>query len=131
MVATAVHSFSADPASLLVSVNKNASVFDPLIKVGMFAVNVLRVQHAWLVPIFSGMVKGEERFLHGAWVEQLGIPVLSDAQASLCCRVVRTLEFGPHAAVVGVVVGVRVKEEIEPLLYQNGSCAMAVSLGAR
>ena len=62
MTATAVQSVSADPPSLLICINRSASISRPLSLRGRFAVNVLRTAHADLVSIFSGKAENKDRF---------------------------------------------------------------------
>jgi flavin reductase len=128
MAVTAIHSFSADPPSLLVSVNKSASIYQPLRLCRRFAVSLLCVDHAALVPVFGGVLRGEERFRHGSWTDLQGLPVLDDAQAAVCCEIRASVSFGSHEAFVGTVLAVRVKETLEPLLYEDGAFARSVRL---
>jgi flavin reductase (DIM6/NTAB) family NADH-FMN oxidoreductase RutF len=129
MIATAVCSLGVNPPSLLVSVAQSASLHDPVLASKHFCVNLLRVLHADLLPPFSGQHTGESRFEFGCWARhEVGLPFLSNAQASLFCKVDDVLRYGDHAIVVGRVIDARVAEEIEPLLYQNGSIAAAQSI---
>lgn len=120
MAATAVQSVTTDPATLLVCVNRNASISEPLRERGRFAVNLLHVSHQDLVPIFSGKLKDEARFDHGAWITRHEIPVLADAQAALVCETVDIATVGTHDVIFGRVMHVEVRDEIAPLLYEDG-----------
>lgn len=128
MAATAVQSVAMDPATLLICVNQSASISEPLRHRGRFAVNMLHLTHADLVPLFSGQLKGEARFAHGEWVDHDDVPVLADAQASIVCDVVGTSRFGSHEVIFGQVRWVRVRDEISPLLYENGRIARSEPL---
>ncbi|MDR8104993.1 flavin reductase family protein [Burkholderia cenocepacia] len=125
MVATAVTSLCMDPPALLVCVNRKASISRPLIQRGEFVVNLLRDVHQDLVGLFSGKVKGAERFQHGHWDYSGGIPVLSDAQAAIVCQVDSQIHYGGHDVIVGRVASVRVENDIAPLLYQDGKLAIS------
>lgn len=128
MTATAVSSVTADPPTLLICVNRRASIHGPIAETGRFAVNLLGTQHAGLVPVFGGRVEGEGRFAHGAWAtDDTGTPYLLDAQASLCCEVREAVPYGTHTIFIGEVSTVRLAGEIAPLLYQNGALATAAS----
>jgi flavin reductase (DIM6/NTAB) family NADH-FMN oxidoreductase RutF len=91
-----------------------------LMQRGRFAVNILHADNAGLVPIFSGKIKGPERFTHGIWDHLDGVPVLTNAQAVMVCTLAEKLVFGTHTIVIGTVDAVRIREDIDPLVYQDG-----------
>lgn len=128
MAATAVQSVTADPATLLVCINRSASISQPLRERGRFAVNILHVSHLDLVPIFSGKLKDEARFAHGEWETMDDVPVLADAQAVLVCDVQSAATVGSHDVVFGEVVSIRIRPDIAPLLYENGGFARSQQL---
>ena len=128
MAATAVQSVTADPATLLVCINKSASISAPLQDCKRFAVNLLHLSHADLVPIFSGKLKDEARFDHGAWEDCDGIPVLADAQAALVCDVSGMATVGSHDVFFGRVTSIAVRSEVSPLLYEDGRFARSANL---
>jgi flavin reductase (DIM6/NTAB) family NADH-FMN oxidoreductase RutF len=120
MAATAVQSVTADPPTILACINQSASISQPLKQAGKFAVNMLQLSHAPLVPFFSGSLKGEERFRHGAWLSLEGMPVLADAQATFICQLKDTVNVATHDVVLGEVLEARFVESIAPLLYEDG-----------
>jgi flavin reductase (DIM6/NTAB) family NADH-FMN oxidoreductase RutF len=126
MSATAVASLSADPPSLLVCVNKSAATHRALSRGGRFCVNVLRSFHCGLSQAFSGKLKGEDRFDLGDWRESDdGTPFLGDAQANLFCEIARIMDHATHSIFIAHVHSVRVQEDVDPLLYQDGKYAIA------
>lgn len=128
MAATAVQSVTADPATILVCVNRSASISTALEVSGRFAVNMLHLSHVDLVPIFSGQLKGQERFEHGQWVEEHGVPVLADAQAALVCEVCEVATIGSHDVIFGRVLWVDTRVDISPLLYEDGRFARSAAI---
>lgn len=129
MAVTAVFSVGISPPSLLVSVAHTASMHDPLMRSRKFGVNLLSHEHAQLVGPFSGKIKGAERFKIGDWTEGCGgVPILIDAQASVVCEIAQTFEHAGHTLVVGTVVETKVREEIMPLLYEDGRFARSVAM---
>ncbi|MQB07961.1 flavin reductase [Agrobacterium tumefaciens] len=120
MAATAVQSVTADPPTILVCINQSASISGPLKQAGKFAVNMLHLSHAPLVPLFSGKLKGEERFNHGEWLSLDGVPVLADAQAAFVCQLKDAVNVATHDVVIGEVLDARFIEAIAPLLYEDG-----------
>jgi len=129
LAATAVTSVSTEPPSILACINRSASPSEVLMKRGRFAVNILHAENAGLVPIFSGKIKGPERFSHGIWHHLDGVPVLSDAQAVIVCTLAETLVFGTHTVVIGTVDAVSIREDIDPLIYQDGYFGRVVRHG--
>lgn len=126
MAATAVVSVCADPPTLLVAVNRTASIHPTLHAEKRFCVNLLSDRHRDLVGVFSGKKKGLERFETGAWVAgEDGLPVLGDALASLNCRTESTLDVGTHTLFIGRVENVINHDEIDPLVWVDGGFATA------
>jgi flavin reductase len=121
MTATAVTSVSLAPPSLLAIVNQTASIYAPLVASGRFCVNILFQGQRQFCEIFSGHLKGEERFQIGRWIEQDGTPYLQDAQANIFCTVDKTMPYGTHLVVIGQVCRALSKREISPLLYLDGA----------
>jgi flavin reductase len=129
MSATAITSLSVDPPSLLVCVNKSTATHRVLSRGGRFCVNVLRSCHSGLSQAFSGKLKGEDRFRLGNWLEtEYGLPFLSDAQANLFCEIARIMDYATHAIFIARVYFVRVQDDVDPLLYQDGRYAIAQSI---
>lgn len=129
MAVTAVCSLGIAPPTMIVSIAHTASMHDPTIATGRIAINILRPDHRDLVADFSGRKKGEARFEVGAWeAGPNGLPALSDAQATLFCRVGLVTPYNGHSVMFLAVDSIRVREDIDPLLYQNGRVARAVYL---
>jgi flavin reductase (DIM6/NTAB) family NADH-FMN oxidoreductase RutF len=120
LAATAVTSVSTEPPAVLACVNRSASPSEMLLKRKRFAINILHAENADLVPIFSGKLKGHERFNHGVWTHLDHVPVLVHAQAVLVCSLAQTTVFGTHTILIGSVEAVRIREDIDPLIYQDG-----------
>lgn len=119
IIATSVSSLSFDPPSLLVCINRSASLHDPLATTDKFCVNVLGVGNRDVAQCFQRGGTGEERFSTGHWIEEEGVPVLADAQSSLICRVAQRTMFGTHTIFVGEVTGVRHRANAKPLTYYD------------
>ena len=121
MTATAVNELSLDPPSMLICVNKSASLFAPLADGAHFCINILQASQAEISALCSGKARGEARFALGSWRNaSLGPPYLQEAQSSFVCRNVSTLEFGTHGIFVGQVEQVYVRERNDPLVYMDG-----------
>jgi flavin reductase (DIM6/NTAB) family NADH-FMN oxidoreductase RutF len=121
---TAVTSVCAEPAAVLVCVNKSASIHDPLVAKGHFYLNLLCSNQVALSEAFSGKMKGAERFSIGIWkTGRNGQPFLEDAQANLFCLIDSVVHYGSHSVVIARVKEVRLAEGIAPLIYQDGRYA--------
>jgi len=121
MTATSITSMSADPPSVLVCVNRAASIHACL-KVGApFNVSILSRHQSDVSAAFSGKVARELRFTTGSWTPDLrGLAMLDGAQANLCCTADVILPYGTHSVVIGKVEAVRLSGAVEPLIYGNG-----------
>lgn len=129
MAATAVNSLTTSPPSLLVCVNQSASIHEPIGTSRQFCINVLACGHHHLVPIFSGKMTGEDRFVSGDWVtDETGIPYLVDAQANIFCTVVQHMSYGSHSIFIGTVGRVLLFGATSPLLYQEGAMFRTVAM---
>ena len=84
MAASSCTSLSMEPPSLVLCVNKTASIYSVLNHGKDFCVNVLSGAHEAVSVACSGAVKGEARFATGDWRDDpdTNTPFLGDAQAS-------------------------------------------------
>lgn len=120
ILATAVSSLSFDPPSLLVCVNRTASLHEPMASADTFCVNVLGVGNRDVADCFSQRGSGEERFGVGEWEEMHGVPVLVTAQSSLVCRIAHRHAYGTHTIFIGELIGARHRDNAKPLTYYDG-----------
>ncbi|MEL1250342.1 flavin reductase family protein [Aurantiacibacter gilvus] len=115
ILATAVSSLSFEPPSLLVCVNRSASLHDPLERAERFCVNVLGLGNRDVAEHF--MLPREDRFDVGDWTEELDVPVLATAQSSLICRTAHRHSYGTHTIFIGELLAARHREDATPLTY--------------
>ncbi|ANU07935.1 flavin reductase family protein [Paraurantiacibacter namhicola] len=118
ILATAVSSLSFDPPSLLVCINRSASLHQPLATAEIFAVNVLGLENKELAQLFVD-ARGEDRFSLGDWQDVAGAPVLQDAQSTFVCRTVDRHEFGTHTIFIGELVHAAHRRNSAPLTYYD------------
>ncbi len=125
MAATAVCSVSSEPPTLLIVVNRSASLATALRAENRFCVNLLAERHKNLVAAFGGKLKGQERFNVGEWRQAMeGLPTLSDALACISCETVQVIAAATHDIYVGRVAEVLVHADVDPLIWLDGSIAM-------
>lgn len=116
ILATAVSSLSFEPPSLLVCVNRAASLHAPLAEAQVFCVNVLGLANRDVAEHFmSGGAR--DRFAVGEWKEVHGVPVLATAQSSLVCRTAHRHDFGTHSIFIGELVAAKHRQDATPLTY--------------
>lgn len=121
MIATAVTSVSSDPPTLLICVNRSASLFDMIKETGSFSVNVLAAAGVPLVEQFSNSARRAERFQSGEWSTlPSGAPMSAHALVAFDCRVAKIVDWHTHGIFLGEVCAVvRPDAEAKPLLYMD------------
>ena len=70
MTATSVTSLSLDPPSMLVCVNKDASIHKILSEGSHFSINILSSSQRELAEVCSNSDEGESRFVNASWKDQ-------------------------------------------------------------
>jgi len=129
MTATAVSELSMEPPSLLLCVNKAASLHGPLTARANFCVNILNADQLEVSQACAGQRKGEERFSAGQWGSgACGTPYLRGAQANFFCEYETHVAYGTHVVVIGAVKEVDCSGAVDPLIYVDGGYARAVRL---
>jgi flavin reductase len=116
--ATAVCSVTDSPATLLVCLNRSASVFDAVIRNGVICVNVLSSGHEVLSGLFGGKTPVDERFAAARWTTgKTGAPILDNALVSFDCRITDSCDIGTHRVLYCAVEGIHDSEGSEALMY--------------
>jgi len=120
MTATSLVSVTMDPPTLLICVNRSASIHAHLRVAREMSVNLLSVAQASIADAFAGKVSPDERFRHGEWQDCDGIPYLVGAQANVLCRIASLTVVGSHTMILAEVHRVSVSDSLSPLLYCDG-----------
>jgi flavin reductase len=126
ITATAMSSISVDPPSLLVCINRTATMHGSMEDVSHFRVNVLHRDQEEMARIFADRRHQALRFSEGWTVDCERPPRLVDAQASLLCRRIDHHRFGTHSIFIGQVEEVTMRDEVAPLVYVDGRYGGAV-----
>jgi flavin reductase (DIM6/NTAB) family NADH-FMN oxidoreductase RutF len=113
---------TAQPPTLLVSVDRNTSALSPIIANRTFAFNYLAADQEPVAEAFSRRgASMEERFAPGRWGSiETGAPILVDALAAFDCLVEDIIERETAVILIGRVVGWAVGAERSPLVLFNG-----------
>lgn len=125
LTVSAMSSVSADgPApTLLVCINHRSNAADAVLANGVFCVNVLRDDQAYVSDTFAGRggAKTPDKFAVAQWTTAVtGAPRLADPLAAFDCRVRSVERIGTHFVVVGEVSDIFLAPAGgAPLIYAN------------
>ncbi|MEG3767487.1 flavin reductase [Alteromonas sp. 14N.309.X.WAT.G.H12] len=120
--ATAVCSVSDNPATLLVCLNRGASVHKVFEKSSRLAINTLASKHTAISNLFGGKASMKERFSCGNWITSTtGAPILADAAVSFDCVITEITSVATHDVIFCQVVDIKQDENADALLYYQRS----------
>jgi flavin reductase (DIM6/NTAB) family NADH-FMN oxidoreductase RutF len=123
MTVTSVASLSAEPPSLVVSINRSASSWPLLKRNGFFGVNILNTEQIDIAERFAGKadVTGADRFDTAEWITRVsGVPLLADALAAIDCEVEHIVERHSHAIIIGRPLDIQLSQQTAALAYWQG-----------
>ena len=116
--ATAVCSVSDSPATLLVCLNRNASVYERFKNASTLAINTLAKGQDGLSNAFGGKAPMTERFDCGEWQSlQTGSPILADAAVSFDCQIIHRQSVATHDVFFCEVIDIQHRKDAGALLY--------------
>ena len=120
--ASAVCSVSDNPPTLLVCLNRSASVFEAFKENQVLCVNTLNHTQQHLSNLFGGKTPMQTRFAEGSWTTlYTQAPVLNDALVSFDCTVEQSVSVGSHDVLICQVKAIRQQSEQKALVYFNRS----------
>lgn len=100
LMATAVCSLSAEPPSLVVCVNRDATAHDAILRSGVLGVSLIPDNAEELAMHFA-QAKGATRFERGNWATlETGAPILLDAPVAFDCRISQIYDGYSHSIIV-------------------------------
>jgi len=114
---------TADPPTMLVSIDKRTAALAAVLHGKHFALNFLPRGDQALADMFGGRgdARGADRFAPARWgVLTSGAPVLNDAVGAIDCVLEETIERHGVVIAIGRVVDV-VARDGEPLLFFRGA----------
>jgi flavin reductase (DIM6/NTAB) family NADH-FMN oxidoreductase RutF len=123
MTVTSVSSLSVEPPTLIVSINREASSWPLLKRLGFFGVNILAADQLDVAERFAGKggLKGADRFAGARWTTRIsGVPLLVGALAAIDCEIEDVVERHSHAIVIGRVLDIRNSGYTAALAYWQG-----------
>jgi flavin reductase (DIM6/NTAB) family NADH-FMN oxidoreductase RutF len=123
MTVTSVSSLSVEPATLIVSINRESSSWPLLKRHGFFGVNILTADQLDIAERFAGKdgLKGAERFAGAQWITRSsGVPLLVGALSAIDCEVEDIVERHSHGIVIGRVLDMQLSSRTAALAYWQG-----------
>src|SRR3954452_10673911 len=108
LVATSVSSFSAEPPSVLVSVDHSSRCHRPLVDGDTVGVHVRAADQQPLARVFAA--RGDEKFAGVEWSWDDGVARIHGCLSYLRCRRSALFELYDHSLLVGNVTGGSVSE---------------------
>jgi flavin reductase len=116
--ASAVTSVTDTPPTLLVCLNRSASVFPAFSRNQAVCVNTLRAGQEALSGLFGGKTPVEERFAAARWTTGAsGAPILEGAIVSFDCIVANSVDVGTHQVLFCSVLEAREGGDDPALIY--------------
>lgn len=133
MAVTSAGSLSMDPPSMMVAVNRSASIHPVIRRSGRFTLNLMDEPHVALLERFSRSDMRDQRFVPEDWTTGVdGGPVLRGALSTHVCTVAESHDFGTHTVFFGRVETVVLTENLAhppaPILWLNGARASVAAL---
>lgn len=116
--ASAVCSVTDEPPTLLICLNRTASVYPAFQTNGVLCVNTLAAGHQAMSNLFGGKTPMAARFEAGEWARaRSGAPLLLDAAVSFDCRVTSATSVGTHDVIFCEVLAVAMGNATHGLIY--------------
>ncbi|ELQ6015746.1 pyrimidine utilization flavin reductase protein F [Cronobacter sakazakii] len=116
--ASAVCSVTDSPPTLLVCLNRNASVWPVFQANGQLCVNTLAAGHEALSGLFGGKTPMEERFAAARWHRGVtGSPQLDGAVVSFDCRVEQVVTVSTHDVLLCRVLEISRNDDTHGLVW--------------
>ncbi|MDQ0381409.1 flavin reductase family protein [Amycolatopsis thermophila] len=116
MAASSFTSVSLDPALVSVCIGRGSTTWPRLAAAGRVGISVLGGEHAELSAALAA--RGVDRFAGATWeASPSGAVFLAGAPLWLECRIDRTLPAGDHDIVLFEVLGARVDDRHDPLIF--------------
>lgn len=123
---TSAISLSMEPPSMLVAINRAATIHPVISRTGRFCLNLMADRHSALLEAFSRSELRSKRFVPENWRESSGgLPILRGALSAHLCTVEEAHNFGSHTVFFGRVDEILLSETEEqspaPIVWRNGS----------
>ena len=119
MTASSVTSLTIDPPSILVCVNKGASIHDVLIPGTDLSINILQKNQQEISNLCSSKQLESQRFENDFW-NSSHTPFIQNAQSNIFCKVDETIAYHTHKIVIASVESSQSADTFNTLMYADG-----------
>lgn len=122
MTATSVTSVSLEPPTLLACVNQKADIHRFLAAGQPFCINILSDNQEQIAKQCSQKRISKTLLLSPPWqLNEIGLPYLSQNQASIFCKLERVIDHATHSIFIGSVQHALLNDQSNsPLIYLDG-----------
>ena len=120
MTATSVTSLSLSPPSMIICINKEASIHNTIYEDTKFCINVLSNQQKDLSEVCSNSEEGESRFEDNGWVDDKELIYNSNSISNIFCLCTKVIDHSTHSVFFGEVIKVNINNKNKALLYASG-----------
>ncbi len=121
MTLNSLTTVSADPASLLICLNRESTTHKVVSRAERFVVNVLAAEQQEIAELFA--TRAADKFDRVSWIRSAsGLPMLPGSLALLECVVTHMHDVHTHSVVVADVIAATAVGG-EPLLFHRGRLA--------
>ena len=114
---------SANPPTMLVSIEKKTSALKIILESNHFAINILPLGTEELANLFTGKggLKGADRFDPELWtIMTTGAPIYSSAIMAMDCIVEEVFERKGVSIVIGQVIDLLINQDQSAMIYYKG-----------
>lgn len=125
LAVTSLTAFTADPASILVSIAHTSRSYEPLLSASRFGVHLL---HNGQEPIAKTFVsKADDKFAGLDWAWDGDVPRIGGVLAYMRCAQDVTFTHLDHTILIGLIEEIEQADDTEPMLYLRRRFAWRVS----
>jgi flavin reductase (DIM6/NTAB) family NADH-FMN oxidoreductase RutF len=114
---------TADPPTMLVSIDNTTSALETVKESNHFAINILPIGTEDLANTFSGKgkLKGSDRFNPKLWtIMTTGAPTYNNAVIVMDCELEDVIQRNNTSIVIGRVVDLLINQDNAPLIFYKG-----------
>jgi flavin reductase (DIM6/NTAB) family NADH-FMN oxidoreductase RutF len=109
-----------EPPSMLVCINKEASIHSILSVGSLFCINILSNTQESLSKVCSESDEGESRFKDISWKEESGYVFNSSSLSNVFCECTNTIDHNTHTIFIAEVKHTINNTSDSPLVYMSG-----------
>ena len=121
MTATSVVSLTLEPPSMLICINKNASIHSILSEKAKLSINILSTDQKEFSELCSNKSRENDRFKGDDWSYQDDIPYATNSVSSLFCECKRVIDYETHSIFMCKIISLINNDSRDCLLYHNAS----------